>query len=171
MHPKITINEKDSRIFNSRIVVPSENEIWEIKKNRGRGIKAINTLFHKFFLTGYVTIMHNNINAKISKKITESFKSCRGVLAVIPYPFPPKNKMFNGWIKKDIPITALIENISLESLSYVSCNPWTIIKTLHAKKKEIREKLSRYMIISIASIITKINYYKFILHKREKISF
>ena len=115
--------------------------------------------------------MHNSINAKISRKITESFKSCKGMLVVIPGSFPPKKKILNGWIKKDTPIIALIESISLESLSYVSCNPWKIIKTLHAKKKEIREKLSRCIIISIASIITKIDYKKFILHKRIKVSF
>ena len=77
------MNEKDNKIFSSRIVVPSENEIWAIKKNKGSGIKAINTLFHKFFPAGYDKIIHNNINAKISKKIIESLKSRRGILVVI----------------------------------------------------------------------------------------
>ncbi|GIR48896.1 MAG: hypothetical protein CM15mP58_09930 [Burkholderiaceae bacterium] len=86
------MNEKDSRIFSSRIVVPSENEIWAIKKNKGSGIKAINTLFHKFFLTGYDKIIHNNINAKISKKISESLKSCKGILVVTPSLFSSEKK-------------------------------------------------------------------------------
>ena len=90
------MNEKDNRIFSSRIVAPSENEIWAIKRNSGSGIKAINTLLHKFFPAGYDNIMHNNISAKMSKKITESFKSCRGMLIVIPDSFPPKKKTFKG---------------------------------------------------------------------------
>ena len=101
MHPKIMINEKDSKIFSSRIVVPSENEIWAIKKNKGSGIKAINTLFHKFFLTGYDKIIHNNINAKISKKISESLKSCKGKLVVTPgVCFLRKKKCSTGESKK-----------------------------------------------------------------------
>ena len=90
------MNEKDSRIFNSRIELPSENEIWVIKKNRGRGTKVSNTIFHKFFLTGFATIMHNNINAKMSKKIAESLKSCRGKLVVTLASFPPKKKILSG---------------------------------------------------------------------------
>ena len=90
------MNEKDNRIFNSRIVVPSENEIWAIKKNSGSGIKTINTLCHKFLPDGYDNIMHNNINAKISKKITDSLKSRRGILGLTLDSFPPKKKMING---------------------------------------------------------------------------
>ena len=90
------MNEKDNRIFSSRIVAPSENEIWAIKRNSGSGIKAINTLLHKFFPAGYDNIMHNNISAKISKKITESLRCRRGTLVVIPGSFPPKKKMLNG---------------------------------------------------------------------------
>ena len=90
------MNEKDNKIFSSYIVVPSENEIWVIKKNSGSGNREINALFHKFFPSGYDNIVHNNISAKISKKITESFKSCRGMLVVIPGSFPPKKKILNG---------------------------------------------------------------------------
>ena len=67
-----------------------------LKKIVGSGIKAINTLFHKFLLTGYDKIIHNNINAKISKKISESSKSCKGILVVTPSLFSPKKKMLNG---------------------------------------------------------------------------
>ena len=66
-----------------------------IKKNRGSGIKAIDTFFHKFLLAGYGKIIHNNIKAKISKKISESLKSCRGVLVVIPTLLFSK-KILNG---------------------------------------------------------------------------
>ena len=110
-------------MFSSRIATPSENEIWASKKNKGSGIKAINTLFGKFFLAGYDKIPLNNINAKISKKISESSRSCKGMLVITPSLFSPKKKMLNGCIKKDIPITALTVTISLENLSYVSCNP------------------------------------------------
>ena len=92
MHPKITINDRDSRIFSSRIVVPSENEIWAIKKNKGIDIKAIETFFHKFFLTGYDKSIQNNINANMSKKISESPKSFRGILVIIPTLFSLKKK-------------------------------------------------------------------------------
>ena len=111
------MNEKDNKIFSSRIVAPSENEIWAIKKNSGSGSKAINTLCHKFFLAEYDNNMHNNINAKISKKISESSRSCKGLLVATPSWFSPKKKMLKGWTKKDIPITALTETISFESLS------------------------------------------------------
>ena len=123
MHPKIMTNEKDNKIFSSGIVVPSENEIWAIKINSSSGIKATNALLHKFFPAGYDNIMHNNISAKISKKIIESLRSRKGILVVILVSFPSKKKMLNGWIKKDIPIIALIENISFESRLYVSCSP------------------------------------------------
>ena len=73
------MNEKDNRIFNSRIMVSSENELWATKKNSGSGSKVINTLFPKFFQAGYDNIVQHNINAKISKKITESMRSRRGV--------------------------------------------------------------------------------------------
>ena len=90
------MNEKDNKIFSSRIVAPSENEIWAIKKNSGSGSKAINTLRHKFFLAEYDNNMHNNINAKISKKIIESLRSRRGILVVILVSLPSKKKMLNG---------------------------------------------------------------------------
>ena len=165
------MNEKDNKIFSSYIVVPSENEIWVIKKNSGSGKKEINDPFRKFFPSGYDNNTHNNISAKISKKISESSKSCNGLLVVTPSLFSPKKKMLNGWIKKDIPIKALTETISFENLPYISCNPWRIKKTLHAKKKEIREKLSRCITISSASIGTEINYGKFISYGRIKVSF
>ena len=90
------MNEKDNRMFSSPIVAPSENEIQAIKKNSGIGVKAIKTLFHKFFPAGYDNIMHNNISAKISKKITESLRSRKGILVVILGSFPSKKKMLNG---------------------------------------------------------------------------
>ena len=96
MHPKTITNDKDSRIFSSRIVLPSENEIWAIKKNRGSGVNAIDTFFHKSFLAGYDKIIHNNINAKISKKISESSRSCKGMLVTTPNLFSPKKKMLKG---------------------------------------------------------------------------
>ena len=129
------------------------------------------TIFQNFFFAGYDKIVHININAKISKKIIESFKSCKGALGVIPSLFSSKKKILNGCIKKDNPMTALIESISLENLSCVSCNPCKIKKMLHAKKKEVKEKLSKYITISIASITTKINYGKFILRRGIKLSF
>ena len=89
-------NDKDTKIFSSRMAIPSENEKWAIKKNKGSGIETINTIFHKFFLAGYDKIAHNNINAKISKKINESSRSCKGILAVTPSLFSPKKKMPNG---------------------------------------------------------------------------
>ena len=55
-----------------------------LKKNKGSGIIAINTLFHKFLEAGHDKIIHNNINAKISKKISESSKSCNGLLVLTP---------------------------------------------------------------------------------------
>ena len=91
MHPKIMMNEKDNKIFSSHIVVPSENEIWVIKKNSGSGKKAINAPFPQIFPSGYDNIMHNNISAKISKKIIESLRSRRGKL-LLPGFVPSRKK-------------------------------------------------------------------------------
>ena len=95
MHPKIMMNEKDNKIFSSYIVVPSENEVWVIKKNSGSGNKEINAPFHKLFPSGYDNIIHNNISAKITKKIIESWKSRKGKLLLLDS-FPSKKKMLNG---------------------------------------------------------------------------
>ena len=69
MHPKIMTNEKDNKIFSSRIVVPSENEIWAIKKNSGSGIKAINTLFHKFLELDTTILCITTSTQKYRKKL------------------------------------------------------------------------------------------------------
>ena len=66
------IKEKDSKILSSCIEVPWEYVIFAIKKNKGNGTIAINTLFHKFLAAGHDKTIHNSINAKISKKISES---------------------------------------------------------------------------------------------------
>ena len=66
MHPKIITNDKDSKIFSSSVVVPSENEIWAIKKNSGSGIKTINTLCHKFLPDGY--FHRSGIDSSLAEK-------------------------------------------------------------------------------------------------------
>ena len=67
--------------------------IFAIKKNKGTGIMAINTLFHKFLAAGHDKIIHNNIKAKISKKINESSKSCNGLIVLIPGLFSPNARV------------------------------------------------------------------------------